>query len=96
MHSEEEGGVWVFNGAGATFPSGVFRQKALAEAWIRSHSLGEVLTWYPLDAGTLEWAVENGHFKAKREEQSTAAFKGAFTSIAQPHFHYQHGNEQGS
>ena len=41
--------VWVFNGDGARFPSGIFRTKEMASAWIATNALSGVLTAYPLD-----------------------------------------------
>jgi hypothetical protein len=52
--------VWVFNGVGGSFPAGVFRTKEAAFKWIREHALTGVLTAYPLDEGTFDWAVRHG------------------------------------
>jgi hypothetical protein len=43
--------VWVFNGARASFPSGLFTELGRAERWIGEHGLTGTLTAYPLDTG---------------------------------------------
>lgn len=83
--------VWVFNGANATFPSGVFSAREPAEAWIARHHLTGVLTEYPLDEGTYDWAVDRGFFSAKREDQRSSKFIGGFTSLRQVHLHFENG-----
>lgn len=85
--------VWVFNGEGARFPSGVFRTKQLAYAWIEKHGLTGVLTGYPLDEGTFDWAVRNGTFKPKSEKHLTPGYMQAFTAGAQPHYHFDNGKD---
>ena len=85
--------VWVFNGDGATFPSGVFRKKDAATEWIKKNALTGVLTAYPLDEGTLDWAIKGGTFVVKSEKQRSAEFIQKFTSGAQIHIHFEHGNE---
>jgi len=87
----EDPGVWVFNGSGATFPSGVFRSLEAAQSWIRGRLLSGTLTWYPLDVGAYDWAVAAGHFVPKREAHSKADFVETFTSGAQVHHHYERG-----
>jgi len=83
--------VWVFNGANAAFPSGVFSSEELARAWIERHQLSGVLTSYPVDISALEWAVEHGHFKPSKPKHSSPAFVQAFTSASQPHIHFCDG-----
>jgi hypothetical protein len=39
--------VWVFNGARNHFPSAVFTELHLAEAWIQKYQLEGTLTAYP-------------------------------------------------
>ncbi len=81
--------VWVFNGGG-TFPSGVFSAREKAEAWIAGNRLSGCLTKYPLDIGAYEWAISEGHFKPKRDDQRTSGFIGRF-ACGHEHFHYTDG-----
>lgn len=81
--------VWVFNGGGS-FPSGVFSSRDNAEAWIAKDGLSGALTLYPLNVGVYEWAVENGYFKPKNEEQRNARFIQRFT-CGHEHYHYEDG-----
>jgi hypothetical protein len=83
--------VWVFNGPGSGFPSGVFTQRSLAETWIKTHCLSGTLTCYPVDTGAYDWALQNGFFKPKNEEQQAAKFIQKFSSASQEHFHYEDG-----
>lgn len=83
--------VWVFNGAGAQFPSGVFSSREAAETWIRDARLTGTLTAYPLDESVYDWGIREGRFKPTREYQSSPDFIGRFSSASQPHFHYENG-----
>jgi hypothetical protein len=85
--------VWVFSGAEARFPSGVFRTKDAAVHWIGKHSLTGVLTAYPLDEGVYDWALRNHKFTPKSEKHLSPDFIGKFTAGAQPHFHYSNGQD---
>jgi hypothetical protein len=87
--------IWVFNGGGNPFPSGVFSQHQHAEVWIRQHHLTGTLTAYPLDIGVYHWAIEQGHFKPKTDKHNTPAFIGSFSSAAQEHYHYENGECSG-
>ena len=84
--------MWVFNGASATFPSGVFSSREKAEAWIQLHGLTGVLTRYPIDIGVYEWTIEVGAFKPKRDDQTTPQFIQRFSSASQEHYHYENGS----
>ena len=81
--------VWVFNGGGR-FPSGVFSARERAETWIAQNRLSGILTLYPLDMGTFEWAVAEGHFVVKRGEQSTPEYIAKF-SDGHEHYPYENG-----
>ncbi|WP_395736540.1 hypothetical protein [Prosthecobacter sp.] len=81
--------VWIFNGAKGRFPGGVFRLRDQAESWIAEHSLTGVLTRYPVDVGSYDWAVKNGHIKPKDEHDSN--FIGSFSSASFEHHHYENG-----
>lgn len=83
--------IWVFNGPGSGFPSGVFSQRNLAETWIKAHGLSGTLTCYPVDTGVYDWALQNSFFKPKNEEQQAAKFIQKFSSASQEHFHYEDG-----
>jgi hypothetical protein len=82
-------GVWVFNGAKANFPSGVFTSRENAEAWIRDHNLEGTLTLYPLDQSTHDHAIANGWFNPKTPQQKLPEFIQRFTSASQEHYHYE-------
>lgn len=88
----EPDSVWVFNGARSTFPSGVFKSKALAEEWIQKHSLTGTLTHYPLDVGMYEFAIETNRFSPKKPHHTTSEFIGQFSGGGLDHFHYEGGN----
>jgi hypothetical protein len=83
--------VWVFNGAGAHFPAGVFTTRDRAEAWIAAHKLSGTLTEYPLDVGVYDWALARGVFRPHGDEQSSADFIQRFSSASQEHHHYDAG-----
>ena len=84
--------IWIFNGSGGSFPSGVFTQRETAEAWIREHGLSGILTAYPVDSGTYQWAVGMGYFSPQREDQRSAEFIQRFSSASLEHYHYENGN----
>jgi hypothetical protein len=83
--------VWIFNGANSQFPSGVFTSKELADIWIKKHGLTGVLTLYPIDNGTYDWAIEEGMFTPRKDHEFSPAFIGKFSSASQEHFHYFDG-----
>ncbi|WP_422653666.1 DUF7710 domain-containing protein [Hyalangium sp.] len=93
MHDSQvvESQVWVFSGEGGDFPSGVFRTRESAEAWITKNKLSGVLTSYPLDVGVYDWAVSRSLFQPKRPEHESAQFIQTFSSAKQEHFHYEQG-----
>ena len=82
--------VWVFHGSHAQFASGVFSSQEHAEAWIALHQLSGLLTRYPLDEGAYQWAVSQGTFKPKRDDQKTARFIERFAD-GSVHHHYEAG-----
>ena len=87
--------VWVFNCATSGFPAGVFSQRVIAEKWIRERGLSGTLTEYPVDVGVYDWAVSNGHFEPKRDDQRSAKFVAQFSSATQEHYHYVLGRMEG-
>ena len=89
---DSDSDVWVFNGAGANFPSAVFHSRMVAENWIQKYSLDGTLTRYPIDVPAYDWALKHELFKPKREDQRIGEFIGRFTSASQEHYHYERGN----
>ena len=83
--------VWIFNGANSQFPSGVFTSKELADIWMKKHRLTGVLTLYPIDNGTYDWAIGEGVFTPRRDHEFSPDFIGKFSSASQEHFHYSDG-----
>ena len=83
-----ESDVWVFNGRGGRFPSGVFATRGAAEEWISKHQLSGTLTRYPVGIGVYDWAIANGQFKPKKPEHRQAEFIGKFTSAGMEHYHF--------
>jgi hypothetical protein len=81
--------VWVFNGGG-DFPAAVFSTREGAEAWIAKHALSGVLTKYPVDEGMWDWAIREGHWRPKREDQKAPEFVQRF-ACGQEHYHYERG-----
>lgn len=80
--------VWVFNGSRATFPCAVFTSREIAEAWITRNNVQGTLTKYPLDVGAYDFAIQNGWFTPKRDDQRSPEFIQRFTSASQEHYHY--------
>jgi hypothetical protein len=94
MTPPDEPGVWVFSGYPARFPSGVFTTVEKAEEWIAAHKLSGVLTWYPLDVGAYEWAIEKKVFQPRKVYQQTPEFIQRF-SLGYCHYHYENGYRNG-
>jgi hypothetical protein len=88
--------VWVFNPAGAKspFPTAVFTSKQLAESWINRHNASGTITAYPLDECHYDWAIRNGHFQPKRDDQRTSEFITRF-STGTMHHHYNMTGPEG-
>lgn len=85
--------VWVFNGARASFPSGVFTSRELAEAWIQRHALTGTLTKYPLDTGMYEHSIATRSFTPRKPEHTTSEFIGKFSGGGLDHWHYENGSQ---
>jgi hypothetical protein len=83
--------VWVFTGLGSPLPAGVFSTQEKAEGWIAAHRLSGTLSEYPLDVGVYDWALGQGLFTPRGEEQRTPEFIGRFSSASQQHHHYEDG-----
>ena len=87
--------VWIFNGAKGRFPGGVFSRIEIAEQWIRSNKLSGVLTRYPLDIGSFNWANDNGFVSDKLRARADSDLIGSFSSASFEHYHYEHGHSGG-
>ena|SRR5215475_10186484 len=85
--------IWVFNGARNHFPSAVFTERSLAEAWIQQNQLEGTLTAYPLNISAYDWAIEKGYFTPKKEEQASPNFIANFSSAFQEHYHFEKAEE---
>ena len=83
--------LWIYNGEESRFPGGVFSDKIEAENWIRKHKLTGILTLYPLNEGTYDWAIKNGYFTPSKEKEKSSNFIGSFSSASQQHYHYLDG-----
>ena len=87
--------IWVFTTAQGRFPGGVFSTLERAELWIAQHCLTGTLTAYPLDQGTLDWAIATGvtNLRADKLEQKrhNPSFIGSFSTASQEHYHYEDG-----
>jgi hypothetical protein len=93
MTESDVPGVWIFVGEYADFPSGAFTSYEKAREWIKRNRVSGVVTWYPLDEGTYEWAIRNDIFAPKRPDQETPGFIGRFSSAAQDHYHFYDGKD---
>jgi hypothetical protein len=91
--SAVEPGVWVFNGYGGQFPSGVFTTIETAEEWIAKYLLSGVLTWYPLDVGVYDWTIANKCFLPRKDHQREPRFIQSFSSAHTGHYHYTDGTK---
>ncbi len=89
---------WVFNSPNSKFSGGIFEQLKGAEEWIERNNLTGVLTKYPLNKGTLEWAIENNFVSMKaeklKEKQKNPNFICGFTSASMEHHHYENGKKE--
>jgi hypothetical protein len=91
MNNGHSSFVWVFNGAGAKVPSGVFAGKSEAIAWISKHKLTGLLTKYPMNVGLYDWALEMKYFEPRRDDQKTPDFIARFTCASLEHYHCEDG-----
>lgn len=82
-------GVWVFNGAKANFPAGIFTSRENAEAWINAYNLEGTLTLYPLDQSAYDHAIAKGWFNPTSPHHALPEFVQRFTCASQEHYHYE-------
>ena len=85
--------VWIFNGSKGKFPGGIFSRLDIAEQWIRDNQLNGVLTRYPLDIGSFDWAKAEGLVSEKLESRTDSEFIGSFSSASFEHYHYEDGGK---
>jgi len=90
--------VWVFNATNQRFSGGVFDKLTIAEEWIEDNKLTGILTKYPLNQGTLDWAIHNNMVNMKPEKldvrKEDPDFIGGFTSASMEHYHYEDGKRE--
>ena len=84
--------VWIFARGANDAPGGVFTSRDAAEEWIRRNRLSGVLTAYPLDEGSYDWAMRHGLVTGRATQRGDdPAFVASFSSASQEHFHYTDG-----
>jgi hypothetical protein len=83
--------AWIFCGPKGRFPGGVFLSLHKAESWVAHHKLTGVLTRYPLDMGSFDWAEANGFVNERLLSKADPDFIGSFSSASFEHFHYEDG-----
>ena len=88
---ENEQFVWVFCGPKGHFPGGIFLSLEKAEAWISHYHLAGVLTRYPLDQGSFDWAQKKGWVPERKIASLDPDFIASFSSGCFDHFHYENG-----
>jgi hypothetical protein len=91
MNKEHLSFIWIFNGTGSKFPSGVFAEKETAIAWISQHQLTGLLAKYPINVGLYDWALEMNYFKPRRDDQKSSEFIARFTCASLEHYHCESG-----
>jgi hypothetical protein len=69
----------------------VFLSLHKAESWVAHHKLTGVLTRYPLDMGSFDWAEANGFVNERLLSKADPDFIGSFSSASFEHFHYEDG-----
>lgn len=90
MSSEEW--VWVFNGARASFPAGVFHSREEGEEAVRRNRLTGTITAYPVGWISFEWAKEHGFYSEPISGRlPTSETIQKYVSERQDHFHYENG-----
>ncbi len=49
------------------------------------------MTAYPIDRGSYQWAIAQGHFTPRKPHHATPDFIANFSSAHQEHYHYYKG-----
>lgn len=88
--------LWIFNGDGGSFSSGVFENQYQAELWIKRYSLNGTLSKYPVGISVYTWAIQNKIFIPKDEAQRGSAFISKFGWGYVEHIHYKNGLRWGN
>jgi hypothetical protein len=88
--------VWIFVGAQAAFPGGVFTELERAEAWILRHQLSGTLSRYPVDDGVYVHALRRCWFSPRTDEHRSSRFIERFSSASLEHYHYEGGMRDAS
>ncbi len=83
--------VYLFKADGAVFTSAVFSSFKIAQTWICENSLSGLLTEYPVNISTYDWAIKKGYFKVKNVIDISPVFMGSFVSAYQAQWHFKHG-----
>jgi hypothetical protein len=83
--------VWVFVGENASFPCAVFSILKTALNEINNYRLSGILTEFPLNTTTYQWAILAGYFNPKKEYQLSSKFVQQFTSASMRHYHFTDG-----
>jgi len=83
---QETASVWVLT-CGRGISCGVFTTRELGEQAIKKYGLRGMLTQYPLDSLTYDWAIEQDLWKPKKPHETEPKFIGTF-SPRTPHYHY--------
>lgn len=85
--------VWVFMGAGASFPAAVFEERSTAKSWAEKNGVSGVFTEYPVGISVLEWVQSKGLIDVEREKYKSPVVIQRFSSAYQGHFHVENGKE---
>lgn len=84
-------GIYLFHTTKSHFCGGAFAEKEIAEKWIFKYKLSGILTLYPVNISTYDWAIETDNFTVKKDAHKEPNFIGGFSSASQKHFHYENG-----
>ncbi|NOK58481.1 MAG: hypothetical protein GFH27_549279n287 [Chloroflexi bacterium AL-W] len=92
--------IWVFTAPGNGtssyhLPSGAFTTSEQAEEWIHTYKLTGILIAYPINYGTLDWAIEHASNERERrmleKRRLHPAFIASFASNMQEYHEYDRG-----
>lgn len=87
--------IWVVQGSSASFPSAIFSSREKAVRWIEKYKISGILSKYPLDISIYDWAITQGLFKPKRDDQKTPGFIQNFSTVHIEDSQYIDGVEEG-
>lgn len=87
--------IWVVQGSSASFPSAIFSSREKAVRWIEKYKISGILSKYPLDISIYDWAITQGLFKPKRDDQKTPGFIQSFSTVHIEDSQYVDGVEEG-